>query len=58
MVEALSAAFVIAFLVLLVAVSGCAAFVYLLASKSRPAVLWVFACLVSGGALIAIAGGF
>jgi ABC-type uncharacterized transport system fused permease/ATPase subunit len=58
MVEALSAAFVIAFLVLLVAVSGCATFLCLLAEKSRPAVVWFVACLVSTGFLIAIAGGF
>lgn len=58
MVEALSAAFVIAFLVLLVAVSGCATFLCLLAGKSRPAVGWFAACLVSAGILSAILGGF
>jgi hypothetical protein len=58
MVEVLSAAFVIAFLVLIVVVSACAAFLSLLAGKSRPAVVWFVACFVSAGVLIAIAGGF
>lgn len=58
MVEALSAAFVIAFLVLLVVVSGIAAFLYVLAGKGRSAVGWLAACLVSAGILGAILGGF
>lgn len=57
MVEVLSAVFVIAFLFLLAAVSGCATLLCLLAGKSRSAAGWFTAGLASAGALVAILGG-
>ncbi len=56
--EFLSAAFVIAILVLLVIVSAVAWFLCLLAGKTWPAVGWLISILVCTGLLYLTTGGF
>jgi len=58
MIGVLSATLVIAILVVVILGTGSACFVCVLAGKSRPAVGWFAACLVSAGILSSILGGF